>query len=356
MAPDRTALDLTLLNGFSFGCRPDCGLCCYATPAATAAETARLLQIEPALTLLAAEGRFQRISARPNGGACQLLRTNRCGAHSARPFPCRTYPLLIHVGTQAIASVVLACPGVDLSPLARLGGLPSAGPAGPEGLEQEIRAAQAELHLSPLPEWVAAHGRAEARLFRRLARMGSVEDPEAIVADLTARPPGPEPGWAAGLSVPPAEAELEELPLFFDERFGRVAMRAGPRDGTYELVALRETGGVADRIGTFAVPVGPWRLSAEAERLLEGYERYLLARGHLIWSTYLELDTEREGSFAERLRENLVDAATEVLRRASVRGLAAGTPSGTLGADAVAQGIRATDAELLDRPTLGRIL
>lgn len=355
MEPDPDALDVTLLNGFTFGCRPDCGLCCYATPAVTPTESAALLRIEPSLNLVPTGGAFHRISDRPDGGACQLLRTQRCRAHAARPYPCRTYPLSIHVGTRAVVSLVLSCPGVGLGPLVRIGSGTTTS-AGPEGLGPELRSAEAEARRAPLGAWRAAHARAEARVWRKLARRGSKEDPRAVVAELAARPPGPAPGWSEGFSVPPADAALEELPLFFDPRFGRVAIRSGPADGTWELLALREAGGIEERIGTFAVPEGPWHLEADAGWLLAGYQRYLLARDHLVWSTYLELDSGAEESFEARLRDHLVDAATEVLRRASVRALATGQPSGTLGVTEVEEGIRATDAEMLDRPTLGRIL
>ncbi|MGI0054049.1 MAG: hypothetical protein ACRECR_07345, partial [Thermoplasmata archaeon] len=171
-------------------------------------------------------------------------------------------------------------------------------------------------------------------------------------SELPPVPSGPE----AGLSVPPFDAPLEELPIFFDERFGRVVARVGPVRGSYELLALRETGGVADRIGAFAVPESPWRLGAGARELLEGYERYLLARDHFLWSTYLEIESGAEGPLEDRLRGNLGEAAAEVLRRAAVRARALGDPAPELGREAVLRGIRATDSELMDRPTLGRLL
>lgn len=351
-------LDRSLLDGFSFRCRPDCGLCCYASPAVTSSEAPALVRLEPGLELVPGEGGFSQIPARPEGGACRLLRRARCGAHAARPYPCRAYPVLVHIGRRARASLVLACPGVDLRPLGGSGAAPDGvRRQGPSGLDAEIRAAEAEIGRSPLAAWSAEHGRAEDRLFRILARSGYREDPEAVVARLATAPPVAEAGRGAGLSVPPRGAPLEELPLTFDERRGGVvALRGGDRDGTYEIVALREGGGIAERVGTYAVPEEPVRMEPDAERLLHGYARYLLDRDHLVWATYWELANGADGGFGERLRGNLIDALAEVLRRAAVGALAAGAPAPRLGPAEILLGIRATDAELLDRPTLGRVL
>ena len=107
-------VDVSGLSGFSYACRPGCGLCCYAEPLVTPAEKPPLLRIVPSAEFVS-RGRFEFLGSHSEGGACRLLEGNRCRAHAARPSPCREFPLTAHVGVRLQATVVLTCPGVDLA-------------------------------------------------------------------------------------------------------------------------------------------------------------------------------------------------------------------------------------------------
>jgi Fe-S-cluster containining protein len=346
-------VDLRLLAGLSFRCRPGCGLCCYASPAVSPAERDRLITIVPTAEFREAEDGYRLLAARENGGACSLLEANRCRAHAVRPFPCRVYPVHTHLGLSAQASVVMACPGVDLSALSRWGGeLPPS--EDPVGFDSEIRAADEELRETPWADWRHEHERLLARLERRLTAEGRWEDPEELRRELFLHPPGPD---ARGqLTLPPPESgALEELPVFFDPQFGRVALRSsGPQE--YSLETLLELGGPGESLGRFHLAADLPELTPEGARMLRGYVRYLVVRDHFFWAALHELRSGAQDSLRERLRSNLVEASTEVLRRATVRGQLHGESGQRLGPEEVLDGVRAVDAELLDRPTLGRIL
>ncbi|HTT15724.1 MAG TPA: YkgJ family cysteine cluster protein, partial [Thermoplasmata archaeon] len=110
---ETTRLDVALVQGFSFACRPDCGLCCFASPRISPGEQHALRVVAPQATFVG-RGRDRYLSARPDGGACQFLANLRCGVHAQRPAPCREFPITVHLGERLQASVVLSCPGLDL--------------------------------------------------------------------------------------------------------------------------------------------------------------------------------------------------------------------------------------------------
>lgn len=345
-------VDLALLEGFRFACRPGCGLCCYGSPAVSPEERGRLLAIAPELPFAPAEDGFALLGARPNGGACALLTDERCRAHSARPFPCQVYPVLVHIGARAQATAVLACPGVRADdwpedPARLRFGLR------PDRFTAELTAVQSEVGTVPLRAWCDEGGRAEAHRWRVSDPGEAADRVEGMRGRLRADPARPSEG--APLPPPGDEAPLEELPVFFDEPNGRVVSRSD-RDGRYELWAVDERGRPPSRLGRYAPPVAPVELTSDGERVLSGYLRLLLERDHFLWATYHELTGRPPDSIEGQMRENLADAAFEVERRAVVRGALAGAPADALDAEAVIGGIRALDGELLDRPTAGRIL
>ncbi len=349
------ALDTTLLTGFRFGCRPGCGLCCYASPAVNRGERERLLQIDTALDFEDEPGgEFALLATRPDGGACELLLDNRCRAHAARPFPCRSFPVHGHVGVRFQATLVLSCPGLDLAPLSGWG-TPDALAGGPVGLESELAAVAAESASAPLLSWESEAADAERRLFRRSRRGDGGETPDAVRARIRAEPPALDPTQELALPPPGRDAALEELPVLFDPRYGRVALRSS-EEGAYELLGLREAGGSVGRLATIPLPEEVPPLEPSAHAALAGYARYLVDRDHFVWSTYQEIRSGRTGSFSDQLAANRTEALTEVVRRGAVLARFHGRTAERLTLDDLRDGIRAVDAELLDRPTMGRIL
>lgn len=347
------SVDRSLLAGVRFGCRPGCGLCCYATPAVSPPERSALLRIEPELPFVRSEEEnpFVLLAARPGGGACWLLSEARCRHHGARPFPCRSYPVMTHIGARAQLGVVLSCPGVELGFLDRF---PAAG-VPPEGLGEELAAVERELSAADLDGWCAEGRAREERVMRRLARRGEGIGAEEVRNRWRDRPVPLRFDPDRAIAPPPADRPVEELPIFYDSGHGRVAIRTDP-EGRYELLSVPENGVGARRIGVYAPPDEMPVLRPPARRRLEGYLRLLIERDHFLWSAYLELWSGAGGRLEERLEELLGEATTEVIRRAAVRAVLKGEPDGALGVAEIEDGIRATDADLLDRPTLGRIL
>jgi Fe-S-cluster containining protein len=354
MAAAPVALDLRLLHGFRFSCRPDCGLCCYARPAVAPAERAGLLEIAPALELAIGDDGFAYLPVRGDGGACVLLERNRCGAHARRPFPCRVFPLLTHVGERVEATAVLACPGVDLGVLDGWRGEDALRLPPPAGLEGELVAVRAEAAPELIAELRSAAAQDRERLRRRLSRDGRWESPDVLREELAERWPD-APSLHGGGAPPPPSESIEELPLFFDAAHGRVALRSSPT-GRYELLAVPEDGRPARRLGEYLPPDAPPVVTEGGRRRLAGYLRYVLAREQFLGCVLHELFSGATGTLRERLGEDLAEVAQEVVRRAAVRARLAGGTGARLGAEEIAHGIRAFDAELLDRPTLGRVL
>jgi hypothetical protein len=174
---------------------------------------------------------------------------------------------------------------------------------------------------------------------------------ESVVDQLGDMPEGELEPW----EPPSADAGLAELPLFFEPENGRVALASGANG--WELLALAEDGGVKRRLGTYLPPIDLPAIEPEGRRLLEGYLRYALARDHTLWSVYEENPDAPDAEWlAGELAERLDEVAATVVSRAAVRSLSTGAPSDRLGVEQIANGIRATDMELLDRSTLGRVL
>lgn len=345
------ALDLSLVEPFRFSCRPGCALCCFTTPAVAPEERSRLVAIAPSVRLLPGEGGFTYVASHPEGGACELLHDLRCSAHSARPFPCRTYPVSVHLGLQTQASLVLACPGVDLSPLR--GG----GPGGhdePSGLEEEIRTVKRELERPP-----SIRRRDEARqeferAVHRLELEGRWSDPDRILDRVVSSALRNLPR-AFPSPMPPAREEgLDALPFLFDPEHGRVAL-AGSSAG-WTLLTLSPAGGGGPELGTYPEPAWLPPFDPEAERFLAGYLRYAASRQSLVGQVLLELLAEDDRPLAEAMEAEVTAIASDVITRGLILDALHGRGAGHLDLSLVEQGIRATDAELLDRPSVGHVL
>jgi Fe-S-cluster containining protein len=351
MGSAHPSVDLRLVGGFTFACRPGCALCCYGSPAVAADERDVLLTIHPETEFLPAAHGFEQIPCRPNGGACVFLSQELCQVRAARPFPCHSFPVGVHIGNRLQATLVFGCPGVDLSPL-------STWPPGRStpglGLTEELASIEREILHRPVETW---QQEAERRL-RSLARHLPVE-PELIDSLLRIelrRYLGSMPiGEILPWEPPEADEGLEGLPMFYDPEHGRVAM-AGTATG-WELLEIDEQGGVRRRLGEFLPPEETPQLDPGARRLLDGYLRYCLARDHTIWSVYDEEPKPADtAALVEALLVLLNEVASTVVARAAVRSTLHGEPADRLTAEHIGDGIRATDMELLDLPTLGRIL
>lgn len=347
---DTDGVDLSLLRGFRFTCRPGCGLCCFATPAVNEPERRRLIQLRPGLALVR-DGDWTGIALQGDGGACALLEDRRCALHAARPSPCRLFPLHVHFGHRAQATVALHCPGVGV-PAAWLEDPEAAPDVGPEGLAAE----RAWLH-ERLP--TAEVRRSRARAARDHARAVLASGPEADLDHeratrqrLSAAPPEPT-DREFPLAVGPSEEDgLETLPIFHDERFGTLAI--ADADEELELLRLDPRGGVAERVGRFPRPLRPPRLDAPARRLLRSYLGLIAARD--VWADGIRhawLVDGRPGALAEAWATGLRADGALVLERAMLRARLRGRTGERLDLEELLEGIRAVDAELLDRPAIG---
>ncbi|MGP8078033.1 MAG: YkgJ family cysteine cluster protein [Thermoplasmata archaeon] len=341
------SLDVSLLAGFSYACRPGCGLCCYAEPLLAPAERAALLRILPEAPVVARD-RAEFIRSHPDGGACRLLEGNRCRAHAVRPSACREFPLTAHVGQRLQATVVLTCPGVDLEVLEGYRGPEGAAP--PHGFDTELVALRGRVDPSVQPRLDASERR-RRRIARALGAEGRWEEEDAVRRRLRDRLPMPSAEDYPAEGPPSEEDGVELLPLVFDGRAGPVAFASGL--GGWELLELRPTGGFERSLGVVPPPSRPPPVAEEAARLLSGYLRYWLERDLLFGAVHLAMTEGREGSVTDWVAAELERIGALTLSRAHA--LAAGRRGdvGRLSKEDVRDGIRATDQDLLDRATWG---
>ena len=340
-------LDVSLLAGFRYACRPECGLCCFAEPRVSPTERAPLLSIAPGLRFVT-RGREECIASRSEGGACALLGGLRCQGHAARPAPCREFPVSVHLGERLQATVVLSCPGVDLHGLVRD---PTADPPpAPIGFDAEL----AQVRSRVRPD-VAARLKASAARRRRIARFLAADDRWESEPEVRARwtdRPVEVPESAFPVEPPPVAGDgLDLLPLTFAGAAGPWAIAAAL--GGWEVLELRETGGVARSLGIVPPPERPPPVAPDAARLLDRYLRYWLARDALFGVVHLSMLDDPRGTVSEWVAAELARIGATVLARADVLAAVRGGRPERLSADDVALGIRATDQDLLDRPTWG---
>lgn len=338
MRGDVPAVDTDLLQGAEFGCLPECGLCCFASPAVTAEERPRLLQIDPELGFDEARGDLAYLQSQGDGGACRALASNRCRVYPARPFPCREFPLIVHLGARAQVGLVLSCPGLHWG----TDGTP------PRGLDGELSSVTAELGRVRWVPWVRQQSHRWSRRFpgaSPFAARYSPRDPEAL--HWAPRPeefPAPDP--------PSPEDGLEFLPVFHDAEYGQLVL--GAHAAGWEVFRLRPEGGAAASLGVFAPPTQPPTLSEAAHEVLNAYQAIVASRDATLWAA--ALDAEGTGELEEAWRAAVREAGALALSRAAVLRELHGRVGGPLSAADVLVGVRATDAEVLDRPTWGRRL
>jgi Fe-S-cluster containining protein len=342
---EESEVEQGLLRGFRFSCRPDCGLCCYAEPRVEARERSELLRVVPAARFVG-RGPNQFLAARPDGGACQFLHANRCRVHAMRPHPCREFPIAVHVGRRLQATLVLSCPGVDLGPLtaveAREGTVASE-------LTPELDSIRARLGPSVV-ERLATTRRRGRRVERTLRDQGRWQDDGEVRAELDAQIPRPGPDDFPVEDPPNVSDGVQLLPMFFDGEAAPLALARGL--GGWEVVQLSPTGG-AELRAVIPPPERPPELDGKAGQLLDGYLRYSLQRDAFLAAIHLEALELNVGSVLECTKLGLRALGATTLSRAVVRAKMRGRGATLLTDRDVADGIRATDMDWLDRPTWG---
>ena len=342
--------DLRLLDGFGFQCRTDCGLCCFARPLVDPSERAALVRLDPTIVLDDEEG-WGHLRLQGDGGACVLLKDRRCSGHEARPSPCRSFPLHLHLGASAQVTAVLSCPGLRWPP-PPIDPEASATPPRFEGFDGEIAWLRGRLDD---PEIVGAWELAQEdleRAERRSGARGTATDLLLARRRLATGPPMPEAAQFPMDPGPELADGLETLPLFQDQRYGTTAIAED--GGALALLQLRAAGGVEDRIGEYARAEVVPRVDAEGQARLAWYLG-LLARREVIADIVRTewLDARRPTTLADYFERWLQDAGARVLERARLRATSEGRAAGRLSDGDIIAGIQATDAELLDRPRLG---
>lgn len=342
--------DYRLLGGFSFRCLPGCGLCCYTTPAVAPQERPRLVQLDPDVPLHETSAGWAQIASRPRGGACHFLVNERCTCHEVRPATCEEFPLTVHVGSRVQISVVFTCPGVELSGLTREWNADGSDGVSPS-LHAEIAAVELELGRARSSGQLRWAGQRRSTIERRLEKKGSWQPEEEIRMRLHPHLANLVPDRIPPEEVPDVEAPLESLPMFFDPKLGRVAVR--PHTGGVEFLSLRETGGIARALGVLAPPTQTPPLEVDARELLLGYMSYLLERDATLGAAYEFLLRSEPELPADVVAADLQAIATQVLRMATLRRALVSDRRGALSVHDVENGIRATDMDILDRPSSG---
>jgi hypothetical protein len=247
--------------------------------------------------------------------------------------------------------VVLSCPGLSLEPLEAWVDGPRSVPG--RGLENEVATVLGELARVSDPE-----RRQIEREWGRAARRAGLPTDSAGLDRLRSnvRSAFPSSSLADVLASPlPEESEgLETLPLFFDPTYGRVALAGAGEE--VDLLSIREGGGVDRRIASFGWPERLPRCAAPSALLLRGYLEYVLDRDALFGAALLGEALGTGDEAVDAVRRELAEIGGTVLARSYWRAQLAGGLGESLTYDEVAAGIRATDADYLDRPTAGQWL
>ncbi len=352
MAPGE--IDLSLLRGVRFRCRPGCGLCCYTTPAVEAGEAERLIQIDPNVPFLVGDRGWRYIDSRGDGGACHFLDRTRCRAHAERPFPCREFPLSVHLGTRAQATVVLSCPGIESPPWSvpakERGSLDP-----PAGLEEEIGAVERAYSGPTFDPRLRANRRKWERLEERRAGADGWPAPEEIGNALrNDRVELARTTYDEVSSGGPGRGSLDELPLGFDEEAGLVAI--APIEGEWRLVRVEESGTQNREVARFQLPAEVPDLARPAERLLDAYLAYLLERDFTYWAAAEWSRASGEADLGGIVGADLGVFGALVIARAELWRSWKAPDRPRLEVTDLWKGIQVTDGEFLDRPTLGGVL
>jgi hypothetical protein len=256
------------------------------------------------------------------------------------------FPVIVHAGTRFQASAVLSCPGVSISGAVDPGGVRALGP--PRGLETELGRAEARCRSEEGRRALAAARRDGQRVERILEREGLWVPTLQVRASLRGRIPLPDSSDFPVEDPPELEEGEEVLPLFFDDRRGPVAI-AGHAGG-WQLVELQEAGGIRAWLGVWPPPTRMPRLDAGAERALREYLAYWLERDALFGFVHAAMLEEPSGEdVLIRITRELRWIGATTVARARVRASGRGASAPVLAEPDIARGIRASDADLLDR-------
>ncbi|MGC2289463.1 MAG: YkgJ family cysteine cluster protein [Thermoplasmata archaeon] len=342
--------DFGLVAGFRYRCLPGCGLCCYTTPAVAPGERARLIQLDPGIPLLDTVDGWAQIASRAEGGACHFLQGERCRCHDARPATCGEFPLTVHVGQRVQVAVVLTCPGVDLSALGRRGEGTPVGPLSSD-FSSEVESVRSEVSHAETTGQLRWALQRRRNVERRLRRVGSWQSEEEVRARLRPKLDGAIPTELRPLVLLEEDEELESLPMFYEPTLGRVAWR--PHPGGTEFLSLREAGGIARHLEVLASPSRSPGLDAPARAMLRGYLAYVLERDATISAAYHSLLGQEPALPEQVVASDLQMVADQVVRLAVLRRALTSGQRGELSSQDVENGIRATDMDILDRPTAG---
>jgi hypothetical protein len=224
----------------------------------------------------------------------------------------------------------------------------------PLGLDPELALVKSEYGRHPVTKWMVECSKRESTLQQRMRKKGMWIPPEELRTLFLEEIPMPGEGDFPVSDPPGKEEGIDALPLFFDERLGRVALRSG--SGGWEALTIMELGGMKESIGCYQPLDQPPSMDKQAEAMLQGYLSYITRRDMLLWAIYLELQNHPEVSLIEMFDAFLREVGGQVLTRGCIRAQMDGNPSATLSRSDIEKGIRATDADLMDQLTLGRVL
>lgn len=342
--------DYQLVAGFRFRCLPGCGLCCYTTPAVAPLERAPLIQLDPEVPFRDLSGGWAQIQSRPEGGACYFLRSERCRCHDVRPATCGEFPLTVHVSARIQVSVVLTCPGVELTAMAGRGTGESSRSLSSD-LRDEVARVEAEIRRAGEEGQLQGAIRRRRATERRLEQRGLWQPESEVRERLRPQLERYLPSTLPELEPPEEPVLLESMPLFYDPAFGRVAWV--PHPAGVEFLSLREEGGIGRHLGVLALPTQAPEIAGPARRLLIAYLGYVLERDATFGAAYDHLLRNGSELPEETVASDLAGVAEQVVRLSVLRRALTTDRRGALTVQDVEQGIRATDMDLLDRPTVG---
>jgi len=197
---------------------------------------------------------------------------------------------------------------------------------------------------------VATAVRRGRKVERALRAEGRWQDDEEVRATLRSRLPRSAGGDFPVEDPPEISEGLDRLPLFFDGRAAPLALGRGL--GGWEVLQLSASGG-AESIAVIPPPERPPALDTGAVRFLDGYLRYSLERDAFLAAVHLDALHANDGSVLEWAVEELRALGAIVVARAVVRAKLRGRGDAVLTQAEVADGVRATDMDSLDRPTWG---
>lgn len=262
---------------------------------------------------------------------------------------------MAHASSRLQLSLVLGCPGVDLDALDRWAGGPGAdGPA--KGLDTELAAVAHEIERASaegeLERASQRWRRLETRV-RRATKGRGAPDPRSQLYPVSEELIPVELAGRDALQFEEQTADLDDLPMAYDARWGRLAWREHP--GGVEFLSLEEAGGTGPAREVLPWPGRSPGLEGPAKLRLRGYLGYLLARDQTLGRAYEALLAPQRsfGSMFEVLCGELRATAAHVLGLAVLRRALTSGRRGPLECGDIDLGIRATDMDLLDRPTAG---